>query len=69
MNKHPNALAALVSGVGIGNVLIWALGFAGVAVPDHIAVTLGGGLAALVLLIGREGVRGLAGILWSGQKP
>lgn len=65
MNKHPNATAA-VGGGGLGVIVVWALGLAGVDVPPEVAAAIAGGLAGIVLFIGRRGVKGLASVMWRG---
>lgn len=64
---HPNATISLVSGSGIGTVIVWLLGFGGINPPAEVGSAIGGAVAAIVLLIGRKGLRGIASIVWRGS--
>jgi hypothetical protein len=67
VERHPNASIALGSGAGLGPLIVWSVGLTGTAMPAEVGAAFGGALAALFLLIGRGGVRGLAGWVWRGE--
>jgi hypothetical protein len=69
MNAQPNATAATGS-TGAGLFLVWLLGHLGVDMGAEVAVVIAGGLTTFVLLVGRDGIRGLFRTVWRGkQKP
>jgi hypothetical protein len=69
MNAQPNATAATGS-TGVGLFLVWLLGHLGVDMGAEVAVVIAGGLTAIVLLIGRDGLSGIARTVWRGKsKP
>ncbi len=66
---HPNATAAASSGAGVA-VLIYLLALVGVAVPEPplaVGIFAGDAVSALVLALGRGGIRGIARTLWRGR--
>jgi putative flippase GtrA len=63
---HPNALVGGGSGIGGGLVVVYVLSLAGVDVDPMIAAAIAGGCSALVLFVGREGIRGLVRRVWRG---
>jgi hypothetical protein len=67
ISRNPNASVALSSGAGLGSLIVWSVGLTGAAITPEAAAALGGVLAALFLLIGREGIRGLLGTAWRGS--
>ena len=67
--KHPNATAAGTA-AGVVGAVLWLLEAAGVDVPEppvHVTVWIGGAVSAVVLVIGRDGLRGLARRIWRGE--
>lgn len=58
-NRHPNATAALAGGSGAGALVLWILDLTGLNVPQPAAAAIAGGAAALILLVGRDGIVGL----------
>lgn len=66
LNRHPNATVAGSSG-GLTVLLVWLLSLLGVNLSPEIAAGVATGAATVVLLIGREGVVGLAHTIWRGQ--
>lgn len=67
VGRHPNASIALGSGAGLGPLIVWSVGLSGTPMPAEVGAAFGGVLAALFLLIGRGGIRGLAGWVWRGE--
>lgn len=67
MRRHPNAAVAGTSGAGLGTLLVYLLGKAGVDVEPAAASAIAGGVAALALFIGRNGIRGAIRLLWRGR--
>jgi hypothetical protein len=68
MNPHPNATVA-ASGTGIGVLVVWAAGRAGVAISAEEGALAVGLLSTLALAVGRKGIRGIIGGLWRGDAP
>lgn len=64
--KHPNALIAAGTGIGLGNAIVEILATIGIEISGNLGATIAGGLAALALLIGRKGIRGIARVFWRG---
>ena len=64
--RNPNASIALGSGAGLGPLMVWLVGFIGTPMPPEVGAALGGVLAALFLLIGRRGIRGMLMSIWRG---
>lgn len=65
--RHPNASRALTHGSGLGALLVWAVGLAGLEMPPEIAAAFAGAIASLFLLIGRRGIKGTIRDLWNGS--
>jgi hypothetical protein len=69
MNSHPNAVAGLAGGAGLGTLLVWILNkYAGADLPPEAATAIAGAVGALVLLIGKRGLKGLIGLVWHGDQ-
>lgn len=68
LKGHPNATVALTSGAGFGVLAVWLTGYFGITLEAEVATVIGGGLAALALVIGKRGLRGLLQIVWSGKE-
>jgi hypothetical protein len=66
--KHPNATVALGSGSGLGALIVWIVGIGGIAMPAEVGAVIAGVVAAVALLIGREGIKGLLRALWIGNQ-
>jgi hypothetical protein len=66
--RHPNASVALGSGAGLGPLIVWSVGLTGTPMPAEVGAALGGVLAALFLLLGRGGIRGLIQRAWRGEE-
>lgn len=64
--NHPNAAAAGTSS-GLTVLVVWLLSLAGVDVSPEVAAALAGAVATVVLLIGRDGIGGVARIVWRGR--
>jgi ABC-type enterobactin transport system permease subunit len=58
VSNNPNATVALGSGSGVGAVVIWIAQAGGANIPPEIAAVIGGGIAAVALFIGRNGLIG-----------
>lgn len=66
-NPHPNATVA-GGGAGLGVVVVWLLGNVfHVEVSAETGAAVAGGVAAFALLVGRHGIKGLAGLIWHGD--
>jgi hypothetical protein len=48
--------------------VVWGVGLGGVVMPAEVGAVVGGGVAGVALLIGKEGIKGLFGILWRGNR-
>lgn len=70
VGNHPNALiGGAGGGAGLGTLLVWLLDkYADAGLSAEAAAAVAGGVATLVLLIGRDGIQGLAKIVWRGKK-
>lgn len=66
--RHPNASRALTHGSGLGALIVWAAGLAGLEMPPEIAAAFAGAVASLFLLVGRRGVKGTIQDLWNGSE-
>jgi hypothetical protein len=66
MNPHPNATVAAVAGA-LSTVLQALLVRWGVTVSPTLAALITTGIVALVLVIGRDGLAGLADVIVHGQ--
>jgi hypothetical protein len=65
--RHPNASKALTHGSGLGALLVWSAGQAGLELPPEIAAILAGAIASAFLLIGKRGIKGMVLDLWHGS--
>jgi hypothetical protein len=65
--RHPNASTALVSGAGLGPLIVWSVGLTGTPMPAEVGAAFGGVLAAFFLVLGRGGIRGLFRWAWRGE--
>ena len=68
IGKHPNASVAVGSGSGLGALVVWGVGLGGVVMPAEIGAVIGGGVAGVALLVGKQGIKGLATIVWRGNR-
>jgi hypothetical protein len=66
--RHPNASVAVGSGSGLGALIVWAVGLAGVAMPAEVGAVIAGVVAGFALFIGRRGIKGVLGLLWVGDQ-
>jgi hypothetical protein len=68
MKGHPNATAAVGSGIG-ATLIVAAMAYAGLEPDPVLATAVAGALTTVVLLVGRKGISGLARQLWRGSGP
>ena len=68
MNANPNTNGAALGGA-IGVLVAWLLGRYHVTLSAEDGAAISTGVAALVLYIGRDGLRGFGRRLWRGSKP
>jgi hypothetical protein len=66
--RHPNASRALTHGSGLGALIVWAVGLAGLEMPPEIAAAFAGAMASLFLLIGSRGIKNTILDLWRGPQ-
>lgn len=74
MNAHPNAAAALITGLGTTG-LLWLLARAGLDLPEAAAAGIVTGMSTAVLVVGRDawsvlrkgGVAGLWRLILHGE--
>ena len=66
--RHPNASRALTHGSGLGALVVWSAGMAGVEMPPEVAAILAGAVASAFLLVGKRGIRGMINDLWYGPE-
>ena len=66
VSRNPNASVALGSGAALGPLIVWSVGLTGTPMSAEVGAAFGGVVAALFLLIGRRGVRGLLSQIWRG---
>ena len=66
ISRNPNASIALGSGAGLGPLIVWSVSLTGTPMPAEVGAALGGVIAAVVLLIGRRGIRGTLVSIWRG---
>lgn len=66
LSRNPNASIALSSGAGLGPLIVWFVGLTGTPMTAEVGAAFGGVVAALFLLIGRRGIRGLLAQIWRG---
>lgn len=65
--NHPNATVSLGAGSGLGTLTVWGLD-QWTSIPAPAAAAIAGGVSALALFIGRNGVRGAVDLIWKGPK-
>lgn len=63
--KHPNAAVA-VGGTSLSTFIVWLLGHFHVSLSAEDGSVIAGGLAAIVLFIGRNGIKGAWDRIWNG---
>jgi hypothetical protein len=68
IGRHPNASVAVGSGSGLGALVVWGVGLGGVVMPAEVGAVIGGGVAGIALLVGKQGIKGVAAILWRGNR-
>lgn len=67
LRTHPNAVIGGGSG-GLGFLLVWALNrWTGAAIDGETGALIATGASTVALFVGREGIRGAARRLWSGE--
>lgn len=66
IDRHPNAIIGGVTGSAGGALIVWVASMAGVDIPAEVAPLVAGAVTALVLAIGREGIRGVVHSVWDG---
>ena len=64
--RHPNASRALTHGSGLGALVVWAVGLAGLEMPPEVAAAFAGAIASAFLLIGSRGIKNTILDLWHG---
>jgi hypothetical protein len=67
MQKNPNAIVGGGSGVAGGVAVVYVLSLFGIDVDPMVGAIIAGGFSAVVLFLGREGVRGLFRLVWRGR--
>ena len=66
VSAHPNASLAGGTG-GIGVLAVWLLNkYAGASLGPEAGAAITAGLATVALVIGRKGIKGIAGWVWRG---
>jgi hypothetical protein len=65
--NNPNAAIA-VQGTGLGVLLVYGLGLAGVSIPDEVAAAIAGTATVAMLWVGVEGLRAIPARLWRGSR-
>jgi hypothetical protein len=68
VTNNPNATTALVTGSGLGAIVIWIAQSAGASIPPEIAAVAAGAIASTGLFIGRNGFYGIVNLLKFGSK-
>ncbi len=66
ISRNPNASVALGSGAALGPLIVWVVGLTGTPMTAEVGAAFSGVVAALFLLIGRRGIRGLLAQAWRG---
>lgn len=64
--KHPNAATSLIAGGGGGSAVYAILNAAGVHVTPEVAIWIAAAASTVVLFVGRNGLQGVARIIWRG---
>ncbi len=67
MTNNPNATVAAGSS-GVGVLVVWLLGYFGVDLTAELGAVIAGALSSVVLWIGRDGIKGVLGRIWKGDK-
>lgn len=67
MMTNPNTNAGAIGGA-LGVLTAWLLGHYHVALNAEDGAAISTGVAALVLYVGRDGLRGVFGNLWRGRQ-
>ena len=67
-NPHPNATVSVGSGVSGGLAVVYLLSLLGIHVDAYVGGLVASAVSGLVLLVGREGARGLLRRVWTGGK-
>jgi hypothetical protein len=65
-NPHPNSTVA-AGGAGAGALVIWAASRFGVTLTAYEGIAVASGLSTAALLVGRDGIKGLARVVWKGK--
>ena len=65
--KHPNATVGAVSGVGGGQIVVNIAKALGYTISTGWGITIAGGLTAVALFIGRNGIKGVWRKLMNGS--
>ena len=65
MNSHPNATVSGLS-AALGTIVVAALDYYGYELEPAVAAAVVGATSAIVLAIGRDGVRGIVRRVWRG---
>lgn len=65
--RNPNATVGGGAGLAGGELVVELLSSAGVHVSTPIGVAIAAGLCWLGLMIGKSGLKGLAGLIWHGS--
>jgi len=66
MVKNPNAAVA-AGGSSLSAIIVWLLGHFHVALSAEDGAIIAGAVSAVVLFIGREGIKGAWRRVWGGQ--
>lgn len=71
MNAHPNAIVGGAGGgAGLGTLLVWLLTrYTSVDLSPEAAAGIAGGIATIILFLGRNGLKGAWKIVWGGSTP
>jgi len=64
--KHPNAAVA-AGGSSLSAIIVWLLGHFHVALSAEDGAIIAGAVSAVVLFIGREGIKGAWRRVWGGE--
>lgn len=65
--NNPNAAASGVGGAGIGTLAVWLLNkYADAGLSPEAAAAIAGAVGAVVLLVGRKGLKGAISAVWKG---
>lgn len=68
VQENQNAIAGGVSGSGVGTLAVWLLNrWAKAGLSAEQGAAIAGGVAAAVLFIGRNGIRGVWRLVWRGK--